>query len=560
MTAKVWRGMPPPPAGFGPSIGLSPFQGHLLFNRGIRHRDQVEPFFAADTGLNDPRLLPDMDKAVDRLQRALASDETIAVFGDFDTDGVAGTALLVRALRELDASVVPYLPHRNDEGHGLNDDALRRLREDGASLLVTVDCGSSSATEVALAASLGLDTIVTDHHSLPPSPPEACALVNPRRSDSHYPYAHLTGAGLAFKLAEALCQAAGQPRPDHLLELATLGTVADVAPLTGENRYIVKMGLEKLNKTKQLGLRALVAEAGLRLGSLDTESLSFGLIPRLNAAGRLDDASLSLDLLTSTSQETAEAIADSLNRQNGERQRLTEEGMAEAVRQVENESVTPSIIIVSHREWLPGILGLIAGKLSEQFYRPAVAMAIGDDLCRASARSIPEFDIVDAFNRSAHLFTRYGGHPRAAGFTISTANLPRLVDELTAFADNRLRDFNLQPVINFDCEIPLALLNGDNVGFIQSLAPFGEGNRAPVFLTREARVFEKRQVGRDQGHLKMRVGGNGKVVDAIAFRQGHKVAEAQGRIDMVYSAGLNNWSDPPKLQLTVVDFRTSRSS
>ena len=388
MPTKVWRRRPTPPPGFAKSLGMPPFQAHLLYNRGVRSREELDVYLAADLRLAaDPMLLPDMGKAVARLRRALSTGEMIGVFGDFDTDGVTGTALLVQALQELGSRVVPYLPDRVDEGHGMNVEAIKSLRARGVSLLVTVDCGVSSVEEVKLASSLGIDTIITDHHSLPSSVPDALAIVNSKRSDSSYPFRELTGVGLSFKLVEALWAALGRARPDQLLELVALGTVADVGPLTGENRHLVKWGLDRLNETRNVGLRALVASSRLRMGSLDTDSLSFGLIPRLNAAGRLGDANLSLDLLTATSPEAAERIAEELESRNNERRLLTAQGLAQSQEQLNLQLQTvPSIIIVQHQEWLPGILGLIAGNLSERFYRPAIAISVGEQVSRASAR------------------------------------------------------------------------------------------------------------------------------------------------------------------------------
>ena len=418
MSAKQWRMRPAPPAGFARSLGMPPFHAHLLYNRGIRDRAEVDRYLTTDSrDLHDPMLLPDMGTAVERLGTALDDNETIGVFGDFDTDGVAGTAVLVQALRELGARVVPYLPDRVDEGHGLNPDAVRSLQAQGVSLMVTVDCGSSSIEEVELASSLRVDAIITDHHSLSANHPNATALVNPKRADSRYPFGDLTGAGLAFKLVEALWGALGRSRPDHLLELVALGTVADVGPLTGENRYLVKRGLERLNETRHPGLIALIDRSGLKYGSLDTESLAFWLIPRLNAAGRLGDASISLQLLTATSPEIAEPVAERLERQNDERRRLSDEGVAQAHEQVESQLESlPSIVVLEHDEWLPGVLGLIAGSLAEDLYRPVVAVLVNGEVSRASARSIPEFDIVAALHRSRGLLHRYGGHPRARGF------------------------------------------------------------------------------------------------------------------------------------------------
>ena len=560
MPARVWTRLPSPPAGFAQTLGLPPFQAHLLYNRGIRHHEELEAYLAADNRLaNDPMLLPDMDVAVARLRQALSAGEVISVFGDFDADGVTGTAILVHALRELDATVIPYLPDRVDEGHGLNADAVRSLRADGASLLVTVDCGVSSAAEISLASSLGMDTIVTDHHSIPSSLPAAIATVNPRRAESQYPYDGLTGAGLAFKLVEALWAALRRPDPEHLLELAALGTIADVGPLRGENRYLVREGLKRLNETRHPGLRALVARSGLRPGSLDTESLSFGLIPRLNAAGRLGSAATSLALLTAESKEQAEPLAEALEQQNVERRKLTAQGMSEASPQVELESGSPPpMIIVQHQKWLPGILGLIAGRLSETFYRPAVAISVGEQVCVASARSIPEFDIVEALRQSRELFHRYGGHPQAAGFTVPTGDLGRLKEELVRVAREQLDGTDLAPSIEIDCEISPALLDDHNLALIQALRPFGEANPAPVFLTRNVRVVEARKVGRQGNHLKMRVSHGNRTWDAIAFRQGESAAAPADSVDLVYTAGTDDWSGRPVLQLNVLDFRPSR--
>ena len=548
------------PVGFAQSLDLSPFQAHLLYNRGIREREEVEPYLADHSiHLHDPLMLPDMAKAVDRIERAVAAGETIGVFGDFDVDGLTGTALLVLALGELGAKVVSYLPDRVDEGHGLNTDAVRSLRAQGVSLLVTVDCGSSSTEEVEVASSLGVDVIVTDHHTLSDNPPTTIALVNPSRGDSNYPYGGLTGAGLSFKLVEALWSALGRPRPDHFLELAAMGTVADLGPLTGENRYLVKKGLERLNETRHPGLKVLIARSRQKYGLLDTDSLAFGLIPRLNAAGRLGNAYLSLKLLTATSLDAAEPIAEHLERQNDERRRLSEEAVAQAYKKLDREFGTvPPIIILEHEEWLPGILGLVAANLTESFYRPAVAVLVEGETCRASARSIPEFDIISALHQSRDLFHRYGGHPRAAGFAMSASDLPRLKMELTKVADEELGASELVPSIDVDCEITPALLDAPNVNFIQSLSPFGEQNPAPVFLTRNVRVSEVRQVGQQKQHLKMRVSHSGRIWEAIAFRQGARGVTMGDTLDLVYTAAMNHWRDQPRLELNVLDFRPGR--
>ena len=558
--AKVWRQRPTPPAGFAEMMRLSPFQAHLLFNRGVKRPEGIEDYLAADSRLaHDPRLLPDVDKAVTRLNKALDAREVIGVFGDFDTDGIAGTAILVSAIRELGGSAVSYLPNRMDEGHGLNREAVVSLHKQGVSLLVTVDCGISDVSEVRLASALGIDTIITDHHSLPDIPPNATAIVNPRRPESQYPYDDLTGSGISFKLAGALYDVRGRGRPNYLFEMAALGTVADVAPLTGENRYIVKVGLECLNLTQHPGLKALIARSGIAQGSLDTESLSFTLIPRLNAAGRIGDPDVSLRLLTATSFEEAVPLAETLEQQNYQRRQLTVESVALAQSQVELEhGVVPPVIIVEHEEWMPGILGLIAGNLSESYYRPVVAIRVGKRVSRASARSIPEFNIVEALERSKRYFSRFGGHPQAAGFTVATDDLPNIKEDLVGMAQEKLAALTLQPTIDVDCQVSPALLVGPNFDFIESLRPFGEENPAPTFLTRNARVVEARKVGAHGDHLKMTVVHDGSYWDTIAFKQGGREVYTGDGIDLVYNVGINHWGGRDTYQLNVLDFRTKR--
>ena len=555
---KRWKLREFPPFGFAGQLGLTPFHAHLLYNRGIRTREDASLFIKSDERmLNDPALLPEMDEAVARLRRALADNEHIGVYGDFDADGITGTALLIKALRDLDARVAAYIPDRVDEGHGLNPDAIKHLHDQGISLLITVDCGATSISEVELASELGIDTIITDHHSVLATIPKSHALINPRHPDSNYPFGDLTGVGMSFKLIEALYEDMGLPRPEHLLEFVALGTVADVGALKGENRFLVKRGLEHINRTENPGLRALAANARMKMGSIDTEALSFGIIPRLNVAGRLGSAGISLELLTTDSADRAQSLAGEIEGQNRERQELTRQAVAEAEQQLEAKGELPNVLIVKSPNWIVGVLGLIAGRLSEKHYRPAIAVSLGEQTSRASARSIPEFDIVDALTQNAHLFDRHGGHPQAAGFTIPTASLHELEQNLERIAKEHLDGYDLAPSLDIDCEVQLSAFTPQNFDFIQSLAPFGEGNPAPVFLTRAVRVLEARLVGANRQHLKMRLAQRGATISAIAFNQGHKVRETRRSIDVAYTVGLDTWGQYPRLQMTVQDLRAA---
>ncbi len=560
MLDKVWKVLPAPPDGYADSIGFHPFDAQLLYNRGIGTADEASAFLeAGDELAHDPFLLPDMDKAASRLRTAILWDDTVGVFGDFDTDGVSGTAIVVSALESLGLKVVPYLPHRVDEGHGLNVQAIDSLAEQGVTLLVTVDNGIGSRSEIAHALQRGIETIITDHHALPDDPPQATAIVNPRRGDSVYPYEHLTGAGLAYKLIEGLWMSLGREAPEHFLELAALGTVADVAPLSGENRFIVKRGLELMKSTSHPGIQALLMLSGANRRELDSESLSFAVIPRLNAAGRLGDAKVSLDLLTTGDAQMAQTIAGTLEEVNEERKALAATSIEEARRQVYSSGGTrlPPLLFVESEGWLPGILGLIASNLSEQFYRPAVVVRRGEVESRASARSIPEFDIIDAIRSTSPNFHRHGGHPEAAGFTVSTGDLPRLQEELVAVASDRLKDTMLVPTIEIDVVASPSLLPGERFDFMQRVGPFGKENPPPTLLMRETRVLRAIRVGATRDHLKLQLSHGGKTWDAIAFRQGDKRVGPGDTIDVVYTFGLNTWNGLTSYQLNVLDFRQS---
>ena len=560
MLDKVWNLLPAPPDGFADSIGLPPLEAQLLYNRGIMTADEAAVFLKAGDDLtHDPFLLPDMDKAAARLRTAVLWNDKVGVFGDFDTDGISGTAIVVSALESLGMNVVPYLPHRVDEGHGLNIQAVETLADQGVTLLVTVDNGINSRSEIAHAAKHGIETIITDHHALPDDPPLATAIVNPRRGDSVYPYEHLTGAGLAYKLIEGLWMSLGRERPEHLLEMAALGTVADVAPMSGENRFIVKRGLELLKATEHAGLRALLTVSGANRRELDSEALSFSVIPRLNAAGRLGDAKISLDLLTTSDKREARSIADQLEIVNEERKALAATSIEEARRQVYSAGGgrLPPLLFVESEEWLPGILGLIAGNLSEQFYRPAVVVRRGEKESRASARSIPEFDIIDAIRSTSPSFLRHGGHPEAAGFTVATDDLPLLKNELVAAAEDRLQDTMLVPTLEIDAVTSPALLLGDRFELMRRIGPYGKGNPAPTLLMRDARVLRAIKGGAGREHLKLQLAHGGNVWDAIAFKQGEKRVRSGDTLDVVYTFGLNTWNGQTTFQLTVLDFRPS---
>jgi single-stranded-DNA-specific exonuclease len=528
----------------------------LLCNRGITEPAQIEAFLAADERLlNDPFLLPDMDKAVARIYHALLSGEAIAIYGDFDADGITATTLLVEGLSSLGGRVVPYIPHRTEEGYGINDAALARLSQQGISLVVTVDCGVTATDEVEEAQQLGLDIVVTDHHTVPPQLPPAIAVVDPKRDDSCYPFADLAGVGVAFKLLQALFHSLGKDSDmTDFLELVALGTVADVVSLLGENRYLVKRGIAALHTTERPGLTELARCAGVPLSGIESETISWVLAPRLNAAGRLDHAGIGYHLLTTRSLEEAQRLASLLERKNAERQRLTQATLVKAREQLSTTGTDLPLLMVGGEDFHNGVVGVVAGRLVDEFYRPAVVFERGEEWSRGSARSIPNFNIIAALSDCGDLLSRFGGHPMAAGFTIATENLDRLRVRLLEIASNQIASFDLGSVIPIDAEVSLSSLSGGTFKMMQQLAPFGCANPYPVFIARGVKVEEYRNVGREREHLRLKLREDSATWSAISFRMGPRIDEVTPRLDIVFKVEVDLWGGGNTLQLNILDF------
>ena len=558
---KQWHVLPPAPADSVEAKDAPPVIRQVLYNRGFCTKEAIDAFLSPNSkSMHDPRLLPDMDAALDRLQHAIAQGEKVGILGDFDVDGVTGTALLAMALQQLGVTVIPYLPHRVREGHGPNPGAIHSLREQGCTLMITVDCGVNDLEEVELAASLGMHTIITDHHTPRPQLPPAIAVINPKveaaaGTNRDYPFLGLSGAGLAFKLVHGLYQRVGQPCHPDLLALAAMGTVADVSPLIDENRYLLKAGLRALAGTRHPGLLALYRHARIEPKGMGIEAISFAIAPRLNSAGRLDSAVASYRLLTTSNSEEAQELAEQLEELNQQRRHETERSLEAALERVKHHSKTPSILLVGEEWYQPGIVGLTAGQLVEQFNRPAIAMCLGDDTVRASARSIPQFNMVGALERCSDLFLRFGGHPQAAGFTMKRENLESFYERMEAVADEELAGLDLRPTITIDAETPIASLMGPGFDWLRALSPFGEGNPAPTFLARDLEVREVRPLGNSGQHLKLKLRENRVSFDAAAFRLAQRWTDGADRIDAVYRLETEWRGGAEVVSLRLLDFR-----
>jgi single-stranded-DNA-specific exonuclease len=559
-----WQVASPPPPGYTAHfLDLSPLIIQMLYNRDLDTPFKVQAFLKGEWPEDNPFRLKGMNEAVTRLRQAIRQREPIAVYGDFDADGVTATALLVETLSALGAQTEPYIPHRA-EGYGLNKNALHELARRGIKVIVTVDCGTRSITEVSYGRRLGLDIIVTDHHSPGEELPPSTAAINPKQTDCRYPFKKLAGVGVAFKLAQALLLvnrqisvARGKVGLDEedLLDLVALGTVADLAPLMGENRALVKRGLEKLNQPQRLGLQALISQAGVQPGQITATTIGYVLGPRLNAAGRLDTAMASYNLLTSSSPAEAKSLAIELDKANRERQRLTVDTLERAREQVLAIGEEERLFFVAAKDYLPGIVGLVAQRLTDEFYRPSVVVELGEEISRGSCRSIPEFNITAALDQCSDLLVKYGGHSVAAGFTVTNTKLEPLRQSLCQIAMRELEGKELLPTLKIDAEVDLSEMNWATYALLEQLEPFGYANPTPVFLSREVIVRDARVVGED--HLKMTLSDGRAVWDAIAFRQGEWAEKLPPRIDVVYTLEVNEWNEQKRLQLNIKDLRPS---
>ena len=542
--------------------GLSGYPALLqqvLFNRGLGTAEESKRFLAAlPPESNDPFGMKGMEAAVDRLSFAIKNGDPIVVYGDYDADGVTATALLLNSLQAFGGQVQPYIPDRFEEGYGLNIAALQQLKEKGAVVVVSVDCGIRSLAEAAEAKRLGLDLIITDHHSPGPEMPDAFAVINTKQAGDEYSEKQLAGVGTAFKLACALEQRLGSGSglaANTLLDLVALGTVADMVPLTGENRWMVREGLGGLRRPTRQGVLSLIGVSGLKPSLVRAGDIGFLLGPRLNAAGRLETAKNALSLLMTNDVFEAGRLAQYLDSQNRERQQLTREMTASAEEIVAGQ--TDALLITAiNEEYNPGVVGLVASRLVERFYRPAIVGQRGPEFTRASCRSIPEFHITRALETCADLFRNFGGHAAAAGFTVPNDKLPEALDRLHAQAQQQLGSLQLRPVLLADAELPLSELKADILNQLELIEPTGYGNPQINLVTRGLQVRDARAVG-DGKHLKLTVTDGRITYDAIAFRQGHWLAAMPKAVDLLYRFEANEFNGRSRLQLNVRDLKAS---
>jgi single-stranded-DNA-specific exonuclease len=568
---KRWRVAESCPPEFVQTIG-PPIVAQLLWNRGIRERSEAEAFLSPswEDNIHDALQFRQMEGAVVRVFDALEKGERITVHGDYDADGVTGSTLIITVLKELakkTGSVAPidyYIPHRDKEGYGLHRDTVPLLKERGTSLIITVDCGIACVDEIALAKVEGIDTIVVDHHQFGETVPDG-HLIHPGLPEETYPFKHLAAVGVAYKFACALLSRARQKGLDFsegwekwLLDLVAIATVTDMVPLVGENRVLETYGLTVLNKTKRPGFLALFEMAGVEPGQITSETVGFAIGPRINAAGRMDHATVALRLLLSESMDEARLIARELEDLNKARQDATKKMMVEAEKIVGND-VKDNVIVVWKENWSPALVGLVAGRFMEKFSRPVIAVGKHGDHWIGSGRSISTYNITEAVKASGEgILTRSGGHVQACGFALNDGErLPEFKERLVAHS-SAITDEELTPLLSIDAEMSLAAVSMDVAEGVKRLEPYGMGNPLPIFLSKRCKILSSDTMGSTGSHLRLQIAdGSGRAVKAVGFKMGGRILEAlMGReVDIVYNLSINEWNGRRTAECRLIDFR-----
>jgi len=559
---KTWKIYDPNPrlqARLSDALDIHPIISQLLINREITDVQEARDFLSADlSGLHDPFLLKNMKKAVARIKQAKDKKESVLAVGDYDVDGVTSSALLNNVFTQMGINVVHHIPHRMEDGYGMNEAMGAFAKKQGVSLVIAVDCGITACREVELINQQGIDVIILDHHEPDhDNLPGAVAIINPKQKDCPYPFKHLAAVGLVTKLTQALL---GRKESEKVLDLAAIGTVADIVPLRGENRIFVKSGLSKMNKTKNKGLLALLDITKIRNKTLNPFHIGFVLGPRINAAGRMDSARASLDLFLSNDKDEAYDLAKALDRHNAERQKIQAAVIDEAIAIAEQEInfKDQKIIVLGKEGWHKGVLGIVASRLADKYYRPAVVISIEDGVGTASARSIDGFHLHEALTNCARYLENFGGHAGAAGLTIKEENIDAFKALLNEVAHETLEVKKLLPTLKIDCEIPLSSINMELAEIIDAMQPFGEGNPSPIFCSRQVTVKSRPAIlGRNT--LKFWASDGDDTVSVVGFGMAdYKAMVVPGqKIDMAYELGIDDWNKPPMPQLMLKDLRIS---
>ncbi|MBU0671417.1 MAG: single-stranded-DNA-specific exonuclease RecJ [Candidatus Margulisbacteria bacterium] len=546
---------------FASELKLSPLLAQVLLNRGISTLKQAQGFLNPQLAeLCDPFEIPNIDQAAKRVLQARASGEKVLVYGDYDVDGVTGTAIMLHSLKFLGISAEYYIPHRYDEGYSLSQASVKKIAAKGVKLVITVDCGTASLREIEQAKALGLDVIVTDHHNLPVKLPAAYAVVNPKLIAGEHPSKNLSGAGVAFKFAWALLRVAGEKDSvflTSLLDLAALGTISDVVPLTAENRVLAVRGLKLLNERKRLGLKHLAEVSSIK-GNLSVNHVYFALAPRINAAGRLEHATKSLELMLTEDEAQARALALELNKINVRRRGIGGDIKEEVFSRLDDSYISENqLILLSGENWHPGVIGIVASQLVDRFVRPAILVGVNEGIGRGSARSISGFNVFNLLNSCQDLFIDFGGHAGAAGFEIKADNIAALFSRLKEAGAASLSAEALSPKIMIDAKLAPSEITMSLIRELEILDPHGEGNPTPIFMSQGLKLSDLRRVGNNGQHLKLKMTDGQSNLETIGFNLGDLADQLTYNIgyDVAYHLEANEWNGFETAQLRLVDIR-----
>ena len=541
------------------AFGIAPVISTILLNRGIT---DPQSFITPTEGtLLDPFLMLGMEKATERILKAIENNEKIAIYGDYDVDGITSTAIMVKFLRSHKADVMYYIPDRHEEGYGINTDAIDKIHAQGVTLLITVDCGITAVKEIDYAKKMGIETIITDHHECKDETPDAYCLLNPKQPDCQYPFKKLAGVGVAFKLLQALTLRMHfhmRELIDEYIDLVAIGTIADVMPLVGENRIIVKKGLELLKYTVNRGIRALADVAEINLSSVQTGTIGFMLAPRINAAGRMGDPSCAVELLLSKDDMTARRYAEILNDKNRERQETEISILEDALNIIES---TPSIkddfvIVLAHEGWHHGIIGIVASKISERFNKPCILISTDDENGKGSGRSIRSFNLFKALENSGHLMQKFGGHDLAAGLSIKPENIDVFRKEINEYAKACLTEDDFMPILYIDSELPLPYINMNTAEKLSILEPYGMGNACPLFYVNDLVISQIRPLS-DGKHLKLILSSEDYTLETVGFNMGEllDLLNVGDVVDIAFSIDINIYRGARQLQVLLKDVK-----
>lgn len=538
----------------------------ILLNRGIDEENIPAFLKKSMADIVNPKLMLDMDKATERIRSAIANKEKIAVYGDYDVDGITSTALLYEFLHSLGADVQYYIPDRKGEGYGINIMAVNKLFKQGIKLMITVDCGITAIGEVEFAKLQGMDVIITDHHTCKDRlPSAAAAILNPKRPDCEYPFDSLAGVGVAFKLILALAMEDGLSTREvfeKYVDIATLGTIADVVPLVGENRIIADKGLTALKTSKRAGIQAIMGVAGVTDKEITSSTIAFAIAPRLNAAGRLGTATTAVELLLTQDENNARKIALTLDEENKERQLTERQIFNEAAEMIASDTNfgKKKIIVLAKEGWHNGVIGIVASRLCDIYYKPCILISHSNGVGKGSGRSIKNFNLFDALSHCEKHLTDFGGHAVAAGLNVNMSDFDTFVKEINKYADSVLTERDMIPSIDIDCPLSERYVTLENAKMLRNLEPFGMGNEKPVFSISGVEVMNIAAVGVDNKHLRIRINKNNKIINGIGFNMGNFISFVnQGDIiDIAFQMDINNYQGNESVQLILKDIKPNK--